>query len=412
MPFLIFLFILAYIDRVNVGYANLEMSKDLGFDPEIFGFGAGIFFFGYFLLEIPGTLIVENWSARKWLARIIISWGFLAIFMGFIQNTTHFYTIRFLLGLAEAGFFPGIIVYLSHWFRYQDRAKAVAMFMTALPFANIFGSPISGLILGVNWLGLAGWRWVFIVEGIPAVVFGIVTVFYLTDQPKDADWLDESERDWIAGELEREKQAKKAVKHFTIAEAFRNRNVIILAAAYFFAVICVYGFTFWLPTILKGLSGFSNLQVSLIAALPYCAGLIAMLFLGWSSDRRNERRWHTAISLLAVCLGLFLSSLFLDNVYLAIAVFCLAGAGLYSYLPSFWALPTAFLTESAAAASIGLINSVGNLGGFAGPYIVGYLTNKTGTFYSGVIFLSGSALAAAVLVLMVKAANISERKQG
>ncbi len=408
MPFLIFLFILAYIDRVNVGYANLEMSKDLGFNPEIFGFGAGIFFFGYFLLEIPGTLIVENWSARKWLARIIISWGFLAVLMGFIQNTTHFYIIRFLLGLAEAGFFPGIIVYLSHWFRYQDRAKAVAMFMTALPFANIFGSPLSGLILGVNWLGLAGWRWVFIIEGIPAVIFGIVTIFYLTDKPKDAVWLDESERNWITDELEREKAAKKAVKHFTIIEAFKNRNVIILALAYFCAVVCVYGFTFWLPTILKGLSGYSNLQVSLIAALPYCAGLVAMLFLGWSSDRRNERRWHTAISLLAVCLGLFLSSLVLDNVYLAIAVFCLAGAGLYSYLPSFWALPTAFLTESAAAASIGLINSVGNLGGFAGPYIVGYLTNKTGTFYAGVIYLSCSALVAAILILLVKATNISK----
>ncbi|HVE58831.1 MAG TPA: MFS transporter [Pyrinomonadaceae bacterium] len=410
MPFLIFLFILAYIDRVNVGYANLEMSKDLGFNPEIFGFGAGIFFFGYFLLEIPGTLLVENWSARKWLARIIISWGFLAIFMGFIQNTTHFYLIRFLLGLAEAGFFPGIIVYLSHWFRYQDRAKAVAMFMTALPFANIFGSPLSGLILGANWFGLAGWRWVFILEGIPAVIFGFVTIFYLTDRPNEAKWLADDEKEWITNELEREKTVKKAVKHFSIAEAFKNRNVIILALAYFCAVTCVYGFTFWLPTILKGLSGYSNLQVSIIAALPYSAGLVAMLCLGWSSDRRNERRWHTAFSLLAVCVGLFLSSLVLDNVYLAIAMFCLAGAGLYSYLPSFWALPTAFLTESAAAASIGLINSVGNLGGFVGTYIVGFLTNKTGTFYSGVIYLSCSALAAAILVLMVKAPNFSEEK--
>jgi ACS family tartrate transporter-like MFS transporter len=203
---------------------------------------------------------------------------------------------------------------------------------------------------------------------------------------------------------------KKAVKHFSIAEAFKNRNVIILALAYFCAVTCVYGFTFWLPTILKGLSGYSNLQVSIIAALPYSAGLVAMLCLGWSSDRRNERRWHTAFSLLAVCVGLFLSSLVLDNVYLAIAMFCLAGAGLYSYLPSFWALPTAFLTESAAAASIGLINSVGNLGGFVGTYIVGFLTNKTGTFYSGVIYLSCSALAAAILVLMVKAPNFSEEK--
>ncbi|MEP6901120.1 MAG: MFS transporter [Actinomycetota bacterium] len=409
MPFLIWLFILAYIDRVNIGYANLEMTKDLGFNPEIFGFGAGIFFIGYFLLEIPGTLLVENWSARKWLARIIISWGILAILMGFIQNTTQFYIARFMLGFAEAGFFPGIIVYLSHWFRYQDRAKAVAMFMTALPFANIFGSPLSGLILGVNWLGLAGWRWVFILEGIPAALFGFVTIFYLTDRPKDAKWLTVDEKEWITNELESEKAAKKALKHYTIGEALRNRNVIILAAAYFCAVTCVYGFTFWLPTILKGLSGYSNLQVSIIAVLPYLFGLAAMLFIGWSSDRLNERRWHTAFSLLAVCLGLFFSSLVLDNVFMAIAMFCIAGAGIYSYLPGFWALPSAFLTESAGAASIGLINSVGNLGGFVGPFIVGYLTNKTGTFYAGVIYLSCSALAAAILVLMVKVSNIEEK---
>lgn len=408
MPFLIFLFILAYIDRVNVSYANLEMSNDLGFSPDVFGLGAGIFFIGYFLLEIPGTLIVERWSARRWLARIIISWGILAVVMGFIHTTSQFYAVRFLLGLAEAGFFPGIIVYLSHWFPYKDRAKAVAMFMTALPFANIFGSPISGLILGVNWFGIAGWRWVFIIEGIPAVIFGVVTIFYLTDKPKDAKWLDESERAWITDEIEREKAAKKAVKHYTIGEAFRNRNVIILSLAYFCAVICVYGITFWLPSILKGMSGFTNFEVSLMSALPYCAGLVAMLFMGWSSDKRGERRWHTAISLMAVCVGMLLASFVLDNIYLTVAAFCLAGAGLYSYLPSFWALPTAFLTESAAAASIGLINSVGNLGGFVGPYALGYLKDKSGSFYSGVVVLTCSALLAAILVLQVKASKLPE----
>jgi ACS family tartrate transporter-like MFS transporter len=402
MPFLILLFIMAYIDRVNVGYANLEMSKDLGFNPEVFGFGLGIFFIGYFILEIPGTLIVEIWSARKWLARIIISWGILAALMGFIHTTTQFYVLRFFLGLAEAGFFPGIIVYLSHWFRYQDRAKAVAMFMTALPFANIFGSPLSGQILKVDWFGLAGWRWVFILEGIPAVLFGIATLFYLTDKPSQAKWLKEDEKEWITTELESEKEAKKAVKNYSIWEAFRHRNVLLLAGAYFCAVTSVYGFTFWLPTILKGLSGYSNTVVSLISALPYCFGLVAMLVVGWSSDHRRERRWHTAISLLVVCTGLFLSSIFLENVLLAFVFFCLAGAGLYSYLPGFWALPAAFLTESAAAASIGMINSVGNLGGFAGGYIVGYLTNKTGTFYAGVIYLSASALLAAILILLVK----------
>ena len=402
MPFLICLFIVAFIDRVNLGYAALEMTKDLGFNPEIFGFGAGIFFFGYFLFEIPGTLLVETWSARKWLARIIISWGILAALMGFIQNSTHFYIARFLLGAAEAGFFPGVIVYLSHWFRAQDRAKAVAMFMAAIPVSNIFGAPLSGLILGAKWFGLAGWRWVFILEGFPAVILGVITIFYLTDRPKDAKWLAEDEKAWISDELEREKESKKSRQNLSIWEAFRHRNVLLLAAGYFCAVTAAYGFNFWLPTILKGLSGYTNLQISAIAALPYCAGLIAMLVVGWSSDRTRERRWHTAFSLLAVSVGLFLSASVSENIFLAVAFFCVAGAGLYSYLPGFWAIPATFLTESAAAASIGLINSVGNLGGFVGPYIVGYLNNKTNSFYAGIIYLSCSAAAAAILILMVR----------
>ncbi len=401
MPFLICLFIIAFIDRVNLGYAGLEMTKDLNFNPEVFGFGAGIFFFGYFLFEIPGTLLVETWSARKWLARIIISWGVLAMLTGFIQNSTHFYIARFLLGAAEAGFFPGVIVYLSHWFRYQDRAKAVAMFMAAIPVANIFGGPLSGWILGINWLGLAGWRWVFILEGIPAIFFGIATIFYLTDRPREAKWLTADEREWILSELEREKEARQTAHTLSVWQALKHRNVLLLAVGYFCAVTSAYGFNFWLPTILKGLSGYSNLQVSVIAALPYCAGLAAMLLVGWSSDRTGERRWHTAISLLAVSAGLLLSALARENLVLAVAMFCVAGAGLYSYLPGFWALPATFLTETAAAAAIGLINSVGNLGGFVGPYIVGYLNNSTGSFYAGIIYLSCSALVAAILILSV-----------
>ena len=323
--------------------------------------------------------------------------------MGFIQNTTHFYIARFLLGAAEAGFFPGVIVYLSHWFRYQDRAKAVAMFMAAIPVSNIFGAPISGLILGVNWFGLEGWRWVFILEAIPAIILGIATIFYLTDRPKDAKWLAEDEQTWISGELENEKKRQKAKRNFSVWEAFRHRNVLLLAAGYFCAVTGAYGFNFWLPTILKGVSDYTNFQVSAIAALPYCAGLLAMLVIGWSSDRTGERRWHTAFSLLAVSAGLFLSALFSENVWLAVAFFCVAGAGLYSYLPGFWAIPATFLTESAAAAAaIGLINSVGNLGGFVGPYVVGYLNNKTNSFYAGIVYLSCSALVGAILILMVK----------
>jgi MFS transporter, ACS family, tartrate transporter len=402
MPFLICLFMVAFIDRVNVGYAALEMTRELSFGPEIFGFGAGIFFFGYFLFEIPGSLLVETWSARKWLARIIISWGVIAVLMGFIQNSSQFYIARFLLGAAEAGFFPGVIVYLSHWFRYRDRAKAVAMFMAAIPVSNIIISPLSGLILGINWLGMSGWRWVFILEGFPAVILGIVTLFYLTDRPKDAKWLADDEQAWITAELEREKELKKAQRTFSVWQAFRHRNVLLLAVGYFCAVTSAYGFNFWLPTIVKSLSGYTNLQVSFISALPYCAGLAAMLVVGWSSDRTGERRWHTSFSLLAVSAGLFLSALFSDNIVLAVAFFCVAGAGLYSYLPGFWAIPAAFLTESAAAASSGLINSVGNRGGFVGPSVIGYLNQKTNSFYAGIIYLSCSALAAAVLILLVR----------
>jgi len=210
LPFLIVLFSVAYIDRVNVSYAGLEMTNDLGFDPEVFGLGTGIFFIGYFLLEIPGALIVERWSARKWLARIVISWGLLAVLMGFIHNTTHFYIVRFLLGLAEAGFFPGIIIYLSHWFRHRERARAIAAFMTALPVSVIVVAPLSGFILGINWFGLPGWRWIFILEGIPAVMLGFVTIFYLTDRPRDARWLAEDEREWITNELSNKRPAKKS----------------------------------------------------------------------------------------------------------------------------------------------------------------------------------------------------------
>lgn len=402
MPFLICLFVIAFIDRVNVGYAVLGMPREMGFDTEVLGFGAGIFFVGYFLLEIPGTLLVENWSARLWLARIIISWGLLAVLTGFIRTPRQFYVARFILGAAEAGFFPGVIVYLSHWFRQRDRAKAVAMFMVAIPVANIFGSPVSGLILGVHWLGLDGWRWVFILEGVPALVFGVATVYYLTDWPREAGWLDAEEREWITRELEREKQARKAVRTYGILGALRHRNVVLLALAYFCSLTSVYGINFWLPTIVKGLSGLSNLLVTGVAALPYCAGLAAMLFVGWSSDRTGERRWHAAVSLLAVSLGLVLSAVAGQRAGLAVAMLCVACAGLYGYLPSFWALPTAFLTESAAAVAVGLINSVGNLGGFVGPYVVGYLTKRTGSFFSGVIYLACSALASACLILCVR----------
>lgn len=406
MPYLFLLYIIAFLDRVNVGFAVLTMKGDLGFTDDVIGWGAGIFFIGYLVLEIPGSILVERWSARGWIARIMISWGIMAILMGFIHTKMQFYGVRFLLGAAEAGFFPGIIVYFSHWFRYEDRAKAVALFMAAIPISNIIGGPVSGWLLGVNWFGLAGWRWMFIIEGVPAIIFGVVTIFYLTDRPQQARWLPDDEREWLIAELEREKQAKQAKHAYSIAQALRHREVILLTLAYFFMVTAVYGFNFWLPSILKKVSGSSNLVVSLISALPYCVAFVVMLLVGWSSDRTKERRWHTALSMTVASLGLLLSVVATDQTVLAVGMFCLAGAGMYSYLPGFWALPTSFLTGTAAAASIGLINSLGNLGGFAGPYIVGYLSTTTGSYFWGVLYLSASAVVAAGLILSLRATKL------
>ncbi len=402
LPYLFLLYIIAYLDRVNLGYAALEMSSDLGFPPDVYGFGAGIFFIGYFMLEIPGAILVERWSARKWIARIMISWGLVAICTGFIQTAHQLYVIRFLLGAAEAGFFPGIIVYLSHWFRNEDRAKSMALFVAAQPISNIVGSPISGLLLGVHWFGISGWRWLFMLEGVPAVVFGIVTLFFLTDWPHQAKWMPEDERQWIAGELEREKQAKLAAHSYSVLHAMRQPAVLLLVLALFGMNISIYGFNFWLPTIIKKLSGSSNLLVTTLSALPYCVGLIALPLIGWSSDRTGERRWHTALSMIVVSVGLALSLFSQSSAVLALAMFCVAAVGMYGYLPGFWALPTSFLTGTAAAACIGLINSVGNLGGFVGPYIVGRLTKTSHSFFAGILCLSLSAFVAGVLVLSVR----------
>ncbi len=388
MPYVFLLYIIAFLDRVNVGYAALQMAGDLGFSAEVFGFGAGIFFFGYVILEIPGSVIVERWSARKWIARIMISWGILAIMMAFVKTATQFYTVRFMLGAAEAGFFPGIIVYLSHWFRYQDRAKAVAWFMAAIPVSNLIGSPISGLLLGVHWLNQPGWRWLFIVEGVPAVILGVVTIFYLTDWPREAKWLPDDERQWIIRELETEKQQRKAVHQISMWQALRHRDVLL---------------------ILKAASGWSDLKVTMVAMIPHLAGLIGMLAVGASSDRTGERRWHAAGAILLGATGYVLVVLAGANPLLVVAAFCVVAAGADGYFPGFWPLPTAFLTESAAAAAIGLINSVGNLGGFVGPYILGYVRTATNSFNIGLALLAFSMVIGAGCVLSVRHAAGTQR---
>jgi ACS family tartrate transporter-like MFS transporter len=402
MPFVFLLYIVAFLDRVNVGYAALQMTKDLGFSAEVFGFGAGIFFFGYVLLEIPGSVIVERWSARKWIARIMISWGILAIMTAFVRTAPQFYWVRFLLGTAEAGFFPGLIVYLSHWFRYEDRAKAVALFMAGIPVSNLIGSPISGLLLGVHWMNQPGWRWLFIVEGVPAIVLGIITAFYLTDWPREAKWLPDDEKQWIIHELDIEKKQRKSVRQYSMWEAMRHRDVLLLVGAYFFATVGFYGLNIWMPTILKAASNWTDLKVTLVAMIPHLAGLVGMLAFGASSDRTGERRWHAASAMLLGAGGYLLVVLAGANPLLVVAAFCVVAAGADGYFPGFWPLPTAFLTESAAAASIGLINLVGNMGGFVGPYILGYVRTATNSFNIGLGLLSFSMVLGAACVLSVR----------
>jgi ACS family tartrate transporter-like MFS transporter len=401
LPFLFLLYVIAFLDRMNVGAAALQMPHDLGFSEGVIGMGAGIFFWGYFLLEIPGALIVERWSARRWIARIMISWGVMTVFMAFIHTSRQFYVVRFLVGAAEAGFLPGVIIYLTHWFRYQDRAKAVAFFYAANPLSYVIGSPLAGLLLGLSWLGMRGWRWLFIIEGIPAVVVGVITIWYLTDWPKQADWLPADEKSWIMTELQREKDAKHLRRSFRVWEALRHRDVILLTGCYFCAMTGSYGIAFWLPTILKRLSGKSDLKVTLLAALPYVAAFVTQQVNGWHSDRTQERRWHAAIPVFVCGLAIALAVVYRSSLTISVGLFVLAGGAFYGFQPVFWAVPTRFLSESAAAASIGLINAVGNLGGFVGPMVIGYLANRTHSFSPGLLYLVASLFVSGLLMLAV-----------
>ena len=420
MPFLLLLYFLAYIDRTNVSVAALQMKKavgegGLGFDDAIIGTGAGIFFIGYFLLEIPGTLIVEKWSARKWIARIMISWGIIATLMGLIgthwlnfsDNVTQFYVLRFILGIAEAGFFPGIVVFLAHWFRYEDRAKAKANFMIGLPIATMVGVPLSQLIMHyINWNEWAGWRWVFIIEGIPSVIFGIATIYILTDWPHEAKWLPEDEKRWITEELDRERREKLASGEDDlwkgIKQGLTNPKTILLSFTYLSMVTGYYGLTFFLPSIAKKMVPDSTTYQSIIASVPYAFGLVGMLINSAHSDRTGERRWHTALPMLFGGVMMALSILTGDNVVATFIFLCLTGYGIHAYLPVFWTWPTKFMTASAAAAAIGLINSFGNLGGYFGPKVVGYLSKRYDSYVPGMWFLVVCILVAGGLASLLK----------
>jgi ACS family tartrate transporter-like MFS transporter len=403
LPYVLLLYVIAYLDRNNLATAALQMPHDLGFDYRVIGFGAGIFALGYVILEIPGTLIVERWSARRWITRIMISWGLVTIGMAFVRTPHHFYTVRFLLGLAEAGFFPGIIVYLTHWFSYEDRAKAMAAFMAAIPLAYAVGSPISGLLLGLHWGGLHGWQWLFILEGLPALFFGVMTWFYLTDWPHQAEWLPSGEREWVINQLESEKQAKKSVRAYTVWQALRHRDVLILTTLHFVQNGSAYALAFWLPTMLKRLSGLSDIKVTLMVALPNLLGFVAMQVNGWHSDRTAERRWHTAIPLWTTAAALLVLSVADWGTLPSLFLFSIAAAGLLAFLPSFWAMPSAFLCDSAAAMATGTINCVAaGLGGFLGPALVGYQAARTHSFRSSFPVLVVALVIAGMLPLALR----------
>jgi ACS family tartrate transporter-like MFS transporter len=401
LPFLFLLYVANYLDSTNIAYATLGMKGDLGLSDSVFGTASGIFFIGYIGLQIPGALLVERWSARLLLAITLITWGALTTLTGFVRTPLELYGARFLLGAAEAGFFPGVIVYLSHWFIDRDRAKAGARFMSAIPIGFILGGPIAGAILGVHWAGIAGWRWLFLFEGVPAILLGIATLFFLPDRPNEVRWLRADERDWLTSRLDEERRAKAHVAHVTVWQALRHPSVLMLTAGLFFTYSGGYAFWFWMPTMFQRLTGWTDVQrIGWIGSVPFVAGFIGMLVLGWNSDRTRERRWHFALPQLTAALAAAAWLLAPRSNALLILVFTLIGFGTVAYLPSFWALPASFLTSAGAAAAIGFINCMASIGGFFGPKIIGELSQRTGTFNGGFLFMIACWTIASILVLL------------
>lgn len=409
LPLIVLAYLVAYIDRTNIAFASLTMNKDLGFSAQLYGLGAGIFFLGYALFEIPGNMILERVGARRWIARIMITWGIVSGLMATVSGSTSFLVLRFLLGVAEAGFFPGIVLYLTYWFPSAYRARVLSVLYIAVPLSNAVASVVSGAVLGMDGLlGLRGWQWLFIVEAMPAIVLAFVVLRQMTDRPADAAWLAADEKAWLEAELAAERGMIEGRERMSALRSLGDRRVLALAAIYFITCVPSYGITFFLPQIVKEL-GHTNFVTGLLSALPAVAGICGLMLWGYSSDRRRERRWHVIVALLVAAAGLAATGL-LTGSHWAILALSVASFGMYGSRPTFWAMPSLFLTGSAAAAGIALINSLGNLGGYLGPFIFGWIRDRTHTFEAGLYFLAGSALlAAAVTLTATRATRGAER---
>lgn len=400
LPFILLLYVIAYLDRVNLGFAALEMNADLALTAEVFGLLSGIFFIGYFFFEVPSNMIMHKVGARLWIARIMLTWGIIVILTGFAQTATHLYILRFLLGVAEAGFFPGIILYLTYWFRESERGKATAVLVLALPIGGLIGAPLSAWIIdNIAWANLEGWRWMFILEGIPALILAVVTILYLTDRPKDAKWLSAEEKQWLEGELDIERQAALKLNKPSKRAMLKDATIWKLAAFYFAGYTGVYGLSFWVPTIIKSLSDVNttNMQIGWIAMLPSLVGIPAIIFTGINADRTGKHKMHLLICLSISIIG-FIGCGLVASLWPMVAMLTLASAGLYGFIGSFFAYLTFFFTESTAPVGIALVNSFAALGGFVGPTLLGMFTLQTGMFVLAAILVVGNL----ILVTMKK----------
>lgn len=408
LPFLFLLYVTNYIDRTSVAFAALGMSSDLGLSDRTLGLAAGIFFLGYMALQIPGAILIDRWSARRALALVMIAWGCATALTGLVHTASELYWARLVLGSAEAGFFPGVIVYLSHWFSRADRAKATAYFMAAVPFSQAIASPMAGWLVGHSFAGLQGWRWLFMLEGLPAVSLGAIGYFYLTDRPRDARWLSPSQREWMIATL-RAEAAPLAAQRSGIRAVLRSRVVLFLALAAFLNYFVGYGFFFWFPTMLQRQSNLSDLLVGVLGTIPYAVALVAMLVNGSHSDRRMERRWHAAVPCLLAVIGALGLMTHTQSLLIGVLSFTLV-AMCVAFNPPFWAMSTTLLDSSTLPAAVGFINAVGSVAGFAGPFVLGYLSSRTGSFNAGMAITAVAGIAACLILLSLPGAGLGALK--